>query len=154
MARKRGLIRCITLMLAVAAVGLLGLSSASAKQTCEPGQECIKPKQEEVKGPVDVKTEPAKRTGDGFKLRAKFNPGGSPTSYHFIYKQSGEVECEDLEGCGPETPMGGPLTGHRELHVTSEVTGLTPGTTYIFWIIARNAQGTRVGRQLTFTTPR
>ena len=33
------------------------------------------------------------------------------------------------------------------------MTGLTPGTTYIYWLIARNAHGTAVGNQLTFTTP-
>jgi hypothetical protein len=110
------------------------------------------PKPKEVKGPVDVKTESARRTGKGFRLRGELNPNGSPTTYYFIYKKSGEVECEDLEGCGPETPKGGPLTGNRETQVASEVTGLAPGTTYIYWVIARNAQGTRVGRQLTFTT--
>jgi hypothetical protein len=150
--RKRGLIGCMTLMLALAAVGQLGLGSASARATCKPERECVKPKREEVKGPADVNTEPAKRTRNGFKLRGELNPNGSPTTYYFIYKKSGEVECEDLEGCGPETPRGGPVTASRELRVASEVTGLAPGTTYIFWIIARNAQGTRVGRQLTFTT--
>jgi hypothetical protein len=72
-------------------------------------------------------------------LKAKVNPEGSATTYYFIYKKVGEVECEDLEGCGPSTPHGGRLTGDAQQEVQAEVTGLTPGTTYIYWLIARNA---------------
>jgi hypothetical protein len=103
--------------------------------------------------PGEVQTGPAEQTVDGFKLKGKLNPENSPTSYYFIYKKAGEVECEDLEGCGPETTHGGPLTGDTQQEVSpAEVTGLAPNTTYIYWLIARNARGTAVGRQLTFTT--
>jgi hypothetical protein len=38
--------------------------------------------------------------------------------------------------------------------VQAEVTGLTPATTYIYWLIARNANPEAVrSRELTFTTP-
>jgi len=104
--------------------------------------------------PSEVQTGAAERTSDGFKLEGKLNPNGAPTTYYFIYKQVGAVECEDLEGCGPETTHGGPLTGDTQQEVPpAEVTGLEPNTTYIYWLIARNAHGTAVGRQLTFTTP-
>lgn len=100
-----------------------------------------------------VRTEAAKSTPHGFRLRGELNPDGLATTYYFIYKEASAVECEDLEGCGPETPTQGPLTGSRSKPVSSEVTGLTAGTTYIFWLVARNADGTAVGRQLKFTTP-
>ena len=104
--------------------------------------------------PAKVQIEPAEQTPAGFKLKAKVNPEGSATSYYFIYKQAGEVECEDLEGCGPETPKGGPLTGGTQQEVQAEVTGLTAGTNYVYWLIARNANPEAVrSQELTFTTP-
>ena len=53
------------------------------------------------------------------------NPENSSTTYYFIYKKPGEIECEEIEGCGPETPHGGPLTGDTQQEVPAlEVTGL------------------------------
>ena len=104
--------------------------------------------------PAKVQIEPAEQTPTGFELKAKVNPEGSATTYYFIYKQAGEVECEDLEGCGPETPKGGPLTGDTQQEVQAEVTGLTPGTNYVYWLIARNAFSEDVrSASLGFTTP-
>ncbi len=104
--------------------------------------------------PTEVQTEPAEVTPTGFKLRGKLNPSGAPTTYYFIYKQASAIECEDLEGCGPETTHGGPLTGDTQQEVSpAEVMGLEPNTTYVYWLIARNADGTAVGRRLAFTTP-
>jgi hypothetical protein len=101
--------------------------------------------------PHEVQTEPAEQTVDGFKLKGKLNPENSPTRYYFIYKKVGEVECEDLEGCGPETAYGGPLNGDTQQEVPPmEVTHLTPGTTYVYWLIAWNAKGTTRGNELTF----
>jgi hypothetical protein len=104
--------------------------------------------------PAKVQIEPAEQTPTGFKLKAKVNPEGSATTYYFIYKQAGEVECEDLEGCGPETPKGGPLTVDTPQEVQAEVTGLTPATNYVYWLIARNAFSEDVrSASLGFTTP-
>jgi hypothetical protein len=104
--------------------------------------------------PPKVQIEPAEQIPTGFKLKAEVNPEGSATNYYFIYKQAGEVECEDLEGCGPETPKGGPLTGNTQQEVQADVTGLTPATNYVYWLIARNANPEAVrSRELTFTTP-
>jgi hypothetical protein len=101
-----------------------------------------------------VQIQPAEQTSAGFRLKATVNPEGSPTTYYFIYKKPGEIECEDLEGCGPSTPRGGPLTGDTPQEVQAEVTGLTPGTTYTYWLIASNASPEAVrSRELTFTTP-
>jgi hypothetical protein len=107
-----------------------------------------------VSSPSEVQTEPAEVTPTGFKLQGKLNPNGAPTTYYFIYKQASAVECEDLEGCGPETTPGGPLTGDTQQQVSpAEVTGLEPNTAYVYWLIAKNANGTAVGKRLGFTTP-
>jgi hypothetical protein len=102
--------------------------------------------------PTEVRTEVAEMTPDGFRLKGELDPGDLPTTYYFIYKDTG-VECEDLEGCGPSTPMGGPLTGDTREEVPAfEVTGLEPGKTYRYWMIARNAKGTVRSNEVSFTT--
>jgi hypothetical protein len=103
--------------------------------------------------PSESQILPAEPTPNGFRLRATVNPGNLPTTYYFVYKESGAVECEDLEGCGSETPHEGPLTGDTAQEVTAEVTGLDPGTTYQFWLIARNTLGTIRSEELSFTAP-
>ena len=104
--------------------------------------------------PSQVETEPAELTADGFKLKGKLNPEHSPTTYYFVYKKAGEAECEDLEGCGTRTAEGGPVTGDAQQEVPAvEVTGLVPGQAYIYWLIARNANGTVRGEELTLTAP-
>jgi hypothetical protein len=104
--------------------------------------------------PSQVQTEPAEPTANGFKLKGKLNPENSPTTYYFVYKKAGEAECEDLEGCGTRTAEGGPVTGDAQQEVPAvEVTGLVPGQAYIYWLIARNANGTARGEELTFTAP-
>jgi len=104
--------------------------------------------------PGEVQTEPAEATPNGFKLRGRLNPAGSSTTYYFRYKDTA-TECEDQFGCGPTTPVDGPLTGDIQQEVPPiEVTGLDPGQTYRYWLIASNAHGAMArGRELTFTTP-
>ncbi len=103
--------------------------------------------------PGEVQTEPAESTASGYLLKGRLNPAGSPTSYYFIYKDTG-LECENEFGCGPETAVGGPLTGDAQQEVPPiEVTGLDPGRTYRYWLIAWNAHGMARGEELTFTTP-
>ena len=129
--------RALTLAVMTIALTLLAFSSSAMASSSPP----------------QVQIEPAEQTPTGFRLKAKVNPEGSATTYYFIYKDTG-VECEDLEGCGPSTPQGGPLTGDTQQEVQAEVTGLTPGRQYRYWLIARNAnpEAVRSG-VLTFTTP-
>jgi hypothetical protein len=103
--------------------------------------------------PGEVLVEPPEATQGGFKLKGKLNPEHSQTSYYFLYRQADAVECEDLEGCGTKVGEGGPLSGDTQQTVTGEVTGLTAGTEYVYWLIARNAAGAvvRSGNRLTFT---
>lgn len=138
MTRGRSLLGCLALLVSATAfgTGLAGARLAAAGP------------------PREVQTGTARRTPDGFKLSGKLNPDGAPTTYYFIYKEAGAIECEDLEGCGPHSATGGPVTGRTERRVAPiEVTGLTAGETYIYWLVARNTHGTAVGRQLTFTAP-
>jgi hypothetical protein len=95
-------------------------------------------------------------TSESATLEAQINPGGSPTTYYFEYKNSEEVECEDLEGCGTVVGKGGPLTGTTPQAVPpAQVTGLTPGKTYIFWVIVKKANEyiAHRGGEESFKTP-
>jgi len=103
--------------------------------------------------PSEVQTEPAAATPNGVQLKGKLNPGNAPTTYWFVYKDTA-TECEEELGCGPTTAVGGPLEGGTQQEVPPlEVTGLTPGATYRYWLVAVNAKGAVRGPELTFTTP-
>ncbi|HWF25383.1 MAG TPA: hypothetical protein VG275_08050 [Solirubrobacteraceae bacterium] len=77
-------------------------------------------------------------------LHGTVNPGGSATSYNFIY--------------GPTTSYGATSKtkrtgrGTEPLSVLAGLSGLTPGTLYHYRIEATNALGGGVGLDRTFTT--
>jgi hypothetical protein len=77
------------------------------------------------------------------------NPEGSPSTYYFEY---GPEACDiSASTCGIKTQTIGPLTEP----VTAEpvkLQRLKPGTTYHFWIVAGNAEGTTHGTEATFST--
>src|ERR1700689_600174 len=103
--------------------------------------------------PSEVQTEPAVATADGLQLKGSLNPGNAPTTYYFVYKDT-STECEEELGCGPTTATGGPLEGDTQQEVPPlEVTGLTPGETYRYWLVAINAKGEVRGPELTIETP-
>jgi phosphodiesterase/alkaline phosphatase D-like protein len=84
-------------------------------------------------------------TQTGATIAAKVKAGFESTSYHFEY--------------GP-TPAYGLTAGAGQLggidnvdhEVATPISGLSPGTTYHFHVVASNAEGTRVGGDQEFTT--
>ncbi len=147
MTRVRWLLGCLILLAGVTSlVAGLGVADASVAHKCSKPGSC-------PPIPPEVKTEAAVQTSSGFELRGELNPEGSRTTYYFIYKEVGSVECEDLEGCGPET-RSHRAKGDTEMQVMAEVKHLAPNTTYEYWLVAHNASGQPgVGGRLTFTTP-
>jgi hypothetical protein len=100
--------------------------------------------------PTEVVTEPAEVTPGGVGLKGRLNPGGLPTTYYFEYRS---VTCDELPSCVKRTATGGPITGDTQQQVPPiEVTGLAPGTTYSYRLIASNSDGNESGSFLTFTT--
>lgn len=77
-------------------------------------------------------------------LSATVDPKGLPTTYRFQYGAS--------TAYGSETTPGSAGSGQGATVVSSAVTGLTPGTTYNYRVIATNAAGVTVGPNLTATT--
>jgi hypothetical protein len=88
-------------------------------------------------------------------LNANIRPGGVPTTYHFQYI-SGAAFKADGEDFGPgtiETLESASIgSGNAERLVSAPVTGLTPGTTYDFRVVAHNEVETVTGPVVAFQT--
>ena len=72
------------------------------------------------------------------------NPGGEATTYAFQYGTTTQYPGQTaVHSVGPPTTFA---------TVTALLTGLRPGTTYHFRVIATNASGTTAGNDVTFKT--
>ena len=79
-------------------------------------------------------------------LRAQINPKFSPTVFRFQYGTGTSYELQ--------TPTGESIGEDNTAHsVSSEITGLTPGTVYHFRALAINFNGLTAGPEHTFVTP-
>jgi hypothetical protein len=72
------------------------------------------------------------------------NPGGTDGSYHFEYGTT--------TGYGASTAAGSFSSGTADQPVSASLTGLAPGTTYHYRLVATNAVGSTNGADRTFTT--
>ena len=99
-------------------------------------------------GPPETDTSAATDvTETGAVLNGNINPLGLPTSYHFEY---GETTAY-----GSRIPLTIEATAGSGRVVKSfsrTITGLNPGTTYHFRLVATNSLGTTEGPDRTFTT--
>ena len=108
--------------------------------------------------PEGEKAEPI--TGSTATLHGILNPKakGEAGSYEFTYEQS-ETECSGPAGPQGELPFktapepAGSSVGNTPEPVEAKITGLQPGATYTFCLLARNTVGeTAAGSPVTFTT--
>lgn len=81
-------------------------------------------------------------TGTGATLNGIVNPNSGPTSYRFHWGTTTSY--------GYTTPTKSAGSGSSDVVVFSTITGLTPGTTYHFKLVATNALGTGNGSDMTF----
>jgi len=77
-------------------------------------------------------------------LNGSVNPNGQDTTYHFEWGSSTSY--------GHDTSTENAGSGRNSQAVYAGLTGLTPGTTYHFRLVATNASGTSQGGDRTFTT--
>jgi len=77
-------------------------------------------------------------------LNGTVNPNGLATNYHF--------EWGTTTGYGNSTSTLSAGSGTSNVSVSAGITGLTPGVTYHFRLVATNIDGTRYGNDVTFTT--
>lgn len=86
-------------------------------------------------------------TTGGATLNGSVNPNGFATSYHFEYGTT------TAYGIGVPLPDAGVGSDNTDHSLTQAISGLQPGTTYHFRVVATNANGTSYGADQTFTTP-
>ena len=86
------------------------------------------------------------------------NPGATSANLNGTVNANGQSTVVTFE-YGPTTSYGStitavqsPLTGTANTNVSATISGLTPGTTYHFRVVAVNASGTTPGSDLTFST--
>lgn len=92
-----------------------------------------------ITGPVSA-VGPASATASG-----TVNPNGQSTSWHFEYGTSTSY--------GKKTATKGAGAGTANVQVSGALTGLSPGTTYHYRLVATNGAGTARGGDGVFTTP-
>ena len=80
----------------------------------------------------------------GARLNGRVNANGRSTSWHFEYGTSA--------GYGASTPSHSAGSGTGTTSVSASLSGLAPGTTYHFRLVASNSSGTTAGADQTFTT--
>lgn len=76
-------------------------------------------------------------------LRARINSGGEETTYHFEYGSTTSY--------GQSTPPEAIPAGTAGTNVTAQISGLTPGATYYFRVVAENDAGDAVGPDRQFS---
>jgi hypothetical protein len=77
-------------------------------------------------------------------LNGSVNPNRLATTYHFDFGTTTSY--------GSTTPGTSAGSGTSDVAAPANLTGLMPGTTYHFRLVAINAAGTTLGEDLTFTT--
>lgn len=94
--------------------------------------------------PPTAATSPATNvTTSSATLNGAVTPNKTTTSYHFEYGQSTSLGS---------TTAPGTVSGNASKSVSTDVTGLIPGTKYYFRIVASSASGTATGSEMSFTT--
>ncbi len=86
------------------------------------------------------------------KLGALVNPGGIQTSYRFEYDTREYKEGEASHGQSTPFPAGSVGEGLEAHTVWAAASGLAPGSTYHYRVVASNELGTVYGPDQTFTT--
>jgi CSLREA domain-containing protein len=98
----------------------------------------------EVAPPI-VETRPATALAlRSVVLTGLIDPGAQNTSFRFEWGVAASTEHQTAFQSAPA--FGGPTA------VAAFLTGLLPGTTYTYRLVASNAEGTTIGGELTFTT--
>jgi hypothetical protein len=98
-------------------------------------------------------TKPGVSTGGASKvtittatLNGKVNPHAAATTYFFQYGTT--------PAYGSRTPDAAAGAGDKAVSAAAPIAGLGPNTRYHYRLVARNAVGTTVGGDRTFTTPK
>jgi hypothetical protein len=81
-------------------------------------------------------------TNSSAQLNGVISPGGLPTYWEFQWGTT--------KSYGHNTSPKGPLTGTGAVHVSAAITGLRPGTTYYFRLVAIQGAGGASGEPIQY----
>jgi hypothetical protein len=85
-------------------------------------------------------------TSTSATLTGQVNPNNEATTYYFDYGTTNAY--------GTRTPDQGPTAAVKQnIDASAPISGLAPGTTYHYRLVAVNASGTKAGGDKRFTTP-
>lgn len=94
--------------------------------------------------PSVITTSATNISNSSAQINGTVNPNGTNTSYFFEYgKTTGYDSTTSTKSAG---------NGNSPVPVSEILTGLLPGTTYHYWLIASNNNGVSYGNDSTFTT--
>lgn len=88
-------------------------------------------------------------TATGATLQGTVNPQNQPTTYQFEY---GTAPCAGNPCASVPVPAASAGSGNAPVAVQQAISGLQPGTTYHFRLVAANGSGTTEGPEASFTT--
>jgi hypothetical protein len=97
-----------------------------------------------VPPPTAVTGDPGTITMTDALVNGSVNPNSVATSYHFEYGTTSDY--------GTSTPSTDAGSGFADVAVSASLTGLTPGTTYHYRLVAGSARGTTTGADRTLVT--
>ena len=98
-----------------------------------------------ISGPGTNGTYTLSTTATGAQLSGGVYPNGIDTSYWWEYGPTTDY--------GQQTPATDIGSGSAPVAVSDALTGLAPGTTYHYRLVAQNVTGTEYGYDFTLTTP-
>jgi hypothetical protein len=90
-------------------------------------------------------------SASGVTLEAEVTPQLQPTTYRFEYVDDATFQVSGFAHA-TSTSAASAGAGSEPIPVATPVSGLTPGTTYHFRLLATNGTGTREGEAATFMT--
>ena len=89
---------------------------------------------------------PTSVTSTSAVLNGSVDPNGEATTFHFEYGLTNKY--------GSVTPNQGPTAANQQrVPASAAISGLTPGATYHYRLVATNASGTKASRDRSFKTP-
>ena len=101
-----------------------------------------------------VTTELATNVSGAATLRGTINPNGASSTGFFRFSTTNPVNCDDNFGTRAPASGGVPVgAGRTVVAFSTDVTSLSPSTTYFFCAVGRSAEGTSFGGVQSFTTP-
>jgi hypothetical protein len=139
--RARALVAAIAVITAIPVSIIAGATSGPATATAATG----------LTGPTSTTSQPPSVTTGvpsqvgptSAVLNGTVDPEGQTTSYYFQYGAT--------TGYGTQSTPASAGSGTANVAVHSTITGLTPGTTYHYRLVAQNASGTTFGDDQTVT---